>query len=304
MRKRYIKLNGLLKEMKEKKMSVWLDRVTLPKVLLFWLFMVVFFGLIYHFSNDSSSYLTNVIDDKPSRSLLESIYFSFMTSTTAAFGDIIPSGFFKLMVITEVIFGLLLLAIVTSKLVSIKQDIILNEIYEMSFNERINSFRSTLIMFKQNIDYMIGRIEEGNIKRREVGYLNHVYLSSFENTLSEINYLTGRADHDFIKKIDPVRIELLLNSIITSYEKISSVIERLRNKKLEWNRQMTISLLDSCISQTESIFSNIAKSKQITAQRAEEFTSRMKQETMQCHESLNSIQMHGEVQTDMKKYRG
>ncbi len=83
--------------------------------------------------------------------LPDSIYFSFVTATTTGFGDFLPQGWFKLIVIAEVICGLLLLALVTSKLVSIKQDILLKEIYDMSFYERINRLRSGLLLFRQNL---------------------------------------------------------------------------------------------------------------------------------------------------------
>jgi len=79
------------------------------------------------------------------------------------------NGFFKLISIFEVVFGLLLLAFVTSKLVSIKQDVILNEIYDISFNERLSMVRSSLLLFRQSLSRMMEKIEEiGKAKEAEL----------------------------------------------------------------------------------------------------------------------------------------
>ncbi|MBI2523367.1 two pore domain potassium channel family protein, partial [Candidatus Woesearchaeota archaeon] len=124
--------------------------------------------LVYHFLDSSENRLLYVLKNNAVDDLTDSIYFSFVTATTTGFGDIIPFGYFKIVAVMEVIFGLLLLSVVTYKLVSLKQDIISSEIYEISLNERISRLRSSLSLFRQNLDALISKVDDGTIKKRSI----------------------------------------------------------------------------------------------------------------------------------------
>jgi len=112
-----------------------IDRLKFKHIFLIWVSAIFFFGLIYHFSINSEAFLLYSKEGTHVSGIKDAIYFSFVTATTTGFGDIIPVGYFKTVAVIEVIFGLLLLAVVTSKLISIKQDAILSELYEFSLND-------------------------------------------------------------------------------------------------------------------------------------------------------------------------
>ncbi|MBN2880661.1 two pore domain potassium channel family protein [Candidatus Woesearchaeota archaeon] len=284
--KKYIPVGDWVKEVRSKRITQWIDKISFVHILMLWIMIILSFGLLYHFAIDNSNHLAYQ-DGNITRSPTDSIYFSFVTATTTGFGDILPIGLFKVIAIVEVIVGMLLLALVTSKLVSIKQDVILNEIYELSFNEKINNLRSSLILFKQNIDHVAMKVEDGTIKKRELNQLHILYFSSFEHILHEIDYFIGKTGtNHFVKRIDPVRIELILGSIITAFEKLDELFGLLDSKGLEWRRDITINLLNSCIDLADSIFGNVSKSQQLSVQKFNELNSRKSFEIIRLEEIM------------------
>lgn len=188
----------------------------------------------------------------------DSVYFSFVTATTTGFGDIIPFGLFKFIALFEVVFGLMLLAVVTSKLVSIKQDVILSGLYEFSLNEKANRLRASLLLFRQNLDRIIVKIEAKDIQKREISGI-YIYFSSLEDSLSETFNLIERSDKNkhFIKNIDPVSAELIFNSILTSFEKLNELLSIMNQNKIEWKTELTTDLINRCLGITESLFNEL-----------------------------------------------
>jgi hypothetical protein len=224
----------------------------------------VFFGLAYYLLAGPSTHLLYSVSKIPVDSLSDSIYFSFITATSTGFGDITPVGYFKIISIFEVFFGLVLLAIVTSKLVSIKQDVIMNEIYEISFNERINRIRSSMLVFRQNLSRVISNIESDTIRKREISDL-YTYLSSLEDNLNEVANLMQRNNgNSFTKSLDPMISELLFHSITQSFEKLFELISLMNNNNIEWRRKITISLVERCLDTNTRLFEALHKTNSVS----------------------------------------
>ncbi|PIN79743.1 hypothetical protein COV16_02615, partial [Candidatus Woesearchaeota archaeon CG10_big_fil_rev_8_21_14_0_10_34_8] len=176
------------------------DRLSFFQIFVLWITIICLFGIVYYFISGQTAYLRSI--DGKQLNFMDHIYFSFITATSTGFGDIVPMGYFKLGVLIEVIIGLTLLAIVTSKLVSIKQDTILNEVYEISLGEKVNSIRSALYLFRLNINRMLTKLEEAGLKQREIHEI-HIYFANFESTLQEIKSIIDREKKSvFLKLID------------------------------------------------------------------------------------------------------
>jgi len=266
--KKFISLNQLFSQLRNRGFNTWLDRLTFFRILLIWASIIIIFGIVYYFFSGSQSYLFYQIKNNSSIGLKDSIYFSFITATSTGYGDILPFGHFKVLAIVEVVSGLLLLAFVTSKLISIKQDIILSEIYDISFNEKINRLRSSLLVFRQNLNRIINKIEEHSIKKREINDI-YVYISSLEDILNEILSLISTSKKNYFKKvIDPINTELLFNSIIHSFEKLNELMHLLDENKLDWKREVTLDLINRCISLNNTLFDKLNVSKNLAEKTA------------------------------------
>lgn len=258
--KRFIPIGELFSQ---KKVSSWIDKLTFFRIFLVWTSIIVIFGIIYFIFSSINSYLYYSRSGATVHSLMDYIYFSFVTATSTGYGDIVPLGFFKVLAIVEVIFGLLLLAFVTSKLISIKQDIILNELYEISFNEKISRLRSSLLLFRQNINRLITNIEGGSIRKREIHDL-YTHVSSLEDILNEILFQMEKPEErGFTKVIDPLNTELIFTSIIQSFERLTELVSLLNQNKMEWRREITVQLMDKCIYINRLLFDKLNLSKKL-----------------------------------------
>ena len=271
---KFIDIQDLLSHIRKEKFTNWIDKVSFIHILLLWVVVVFSFGVIYLYFQNSTTYLNYNIKQTPVTDLKDAIYFSFVTATTTGFGDIVPIGSFKVVAIFEVVFGLLLLAVVTSKLVSIKQDIIIGELYDLTLNEKINSIRSSLLLFRQNIERIITKIEDEIIHKREVKSL-HVVISSFEDSLTEIlNLLEKSKNSQFIKKLDPVNTQLIFNSILTSFEKFNEFMNIAKVKDIAWMDDLNKNLIEQCIHLTDKLFNELNSSKSLMKEIVADLNSR------------------------------
>src|SRR3989344_7262124 len=151
------------------KFTTWVDNIGFLNIFIIWTAVIVVFGFLYFYLPDDTSFLYNSLERSVIEKIGDAMYFSFGTATITGVGGIVPIGMeFQFYSVIEVLFALFLLAFFTSKLVSIKQDIIISEIYEISFNERINRIRSSLLLFRQQIARAIEHTEDHTIKKREV----------------------------------------------------------------------------------------------------------------------------------------
>jgi hypothetical protein len=78
------------------------------------------------------------------RGLLTALYFSFVTATSVGFGDVVPLGAVRALAIVEAVLGLLVFGAVVSKLVSRRQEQIINEIHVIAFEDRLERVQTDL----------------------------------------------------------------------------------------------------------------------------------------------------------------
>jgi len=237
--------------------TTWIDRISFRQLLLIWIGIIAIFGILYYFLSGTNATLYSTLSKSPVSHIFEAIYFSFITATSTGYGDIIPKGGFQIIVIFEVIAGLLLLALVTSKLVSLKQNLILNEIYEISLNEKINRIRSSLLLYRQQISRIARHL--GN-KRSYKVYFDDVNISvhNLENVLQEILVMV-RKKNLYVKNLDSVGAGLIMNSVVQSFKRTHRLISDM-NRIKDWKEKLNINLLNNCIKLNESIFESISKS--------------------------------------------
>ncbi|MFH1294808.1 MAG: RNase P subunit p30 family protein [Candidatus Aenigmatarchaeota archaeon] len=253
------------------KVITWMDRLTFAMIFAVWLLIILLFGIVYLFTQNGDSYLLYVASGKSVAEFKDCIYFSFVTATTTGFGDIVPVGIFKSVAILEVLSGLLVLAMVTSKLVSIKQDVILEEMYELSVNDKVYKLRSSLLLFRQNIDRVISRVEEKIVWKREVNSLNS-YFSSLEDVLNEINMLIKKSGRKgFVRSIDTVNIQLIINGVLSSLDKTNELLSILTQNKIPWRTETNQNNLNRCLAANDALFTNIASSKGTAKEQTDDF---------------------------------
>jgi hypothetical protein len=78
------------------------------------------------------------------RGFLTSLYFSFVTATSVGFGDVVPRGVLRGIAIVEAVVGLLVFGAVVSKLVSRRQEHVIEEIHRIAFEDRLERVQADL----------------------------------------------------------------------------------------------------------------------------------------------------------------
>jgi len=235
-----------------------LDRISFSQTFIIWLCVIIFFAGIFfvlsYVTDNSLTYRNDVIEPN-AKGLMNSIYFSFITATTLGYGDIAPTGLIsKFFAAAEVVIGLIIWALVISKLVGVKQEIILEEVYDISYEEMIDRQRSGLYLFRSDVSKVMEKIESNTIRQREIRDLWTLF-SGLDVTLSNIKKLImpARSEKYYFKNIDVFRLELLLNSMRLSFDKLLDLIKTLKEHKLEWRSELVVMSLHENVKTVRTI---------------------------------------------------
>jgi hypothetical protein len=133
----------------------------------------------------------------------------------------------------------------------------MEELYELSLNEKVNRLRSSLLLFRQNIGRIITRLEENSFKKKEIADIA-IHITPFEDTLNEvINYIGRSKKNQFAKNIDQIDIELTLNSVVSSLEKLNELIELLNAFDTTTYRKTITDQINKCIRLSKILFEKV-----------------------------------------------
>ena len=222
-----------------------LDKLSFSQTFFLWLGVILIFATIYfllaHVTGNSLTYRNEVIEPNAT-GLLNSLYFSFITATTLGYGDIAPTGALsKFFASLEVVVGLILWGLVISKLIGVKQERILEEVYDISYEEIIDRLRSGLYLFRSDVNRVLEKLETGSIRPREVKDLWMIF-SGLDTTLTNIKnmIMPVKGEKYSYKRLDVFRLELLLNSIQLSLNKMLELIKNLKSHELDWRNDLLI----------------------------------------------------------------
>ncbi len=230
----------------------FLDSISFSQTFLLWLGVIIVFAGIYFalsFSAGNSLMYRNQVIEPNALGLFNSVYFSFITATTLGYGDIAPMGFVsKFFAAAEVVIGLIIWGVVISKLIGFKQEVILEEVYDISYEEMIDRQRSGLYLFRSDINKVMERIENNTIRQREIRDL-WILFSGLDVTLSNIKKLImpSRSEKYYYKRIDVFRLELLLNSMRLSVDKLLDLIRCLKENNLDWRNELLVTSIQEDI---------------------------------------------------------
>ena len=247
----------------------FIEHATIKRIFLSWLCMVIVIGFIYFGSTffDESAILYR---GEPIRhnwkGLLDTIYFSFMTAAPAGYGDIIPTGLVRIVSIFEVVFGFVFISIFISKLVSAKQDITLEELYRISFDDKINRLRSALSLFRSDCAILSEKIMLGRFTRDDAKNI-WVLLTSLDTLLADTLKLVNPKNH-YLRQIDSLRLELLLNSIDLSLTKLITLLANAQIKLVHWKTNTIEDRITSTLRQLQTLTEYC--SSRLTSEKAKE----------------------------------
>jgi hypothetical protein len=221
--------------------------------------MVILFGVVYAILTTYSPQngLTTIAGEIPVKRLLDSLYFSVITSVTVGFGDIVPVGLSRLFVSIQSILTVCSLSVFISKITTARQDVAFHEMYKLSFDNVSRQIREELFILRRDFDLMMEEAGMGSIT--EKSWLNlqtacHVAQMRMEDIL----HLYDARD---LYVIDEKREQLLIDGVsrtIAQIEKVLSVLMKQKDWKNRTEERRDLKLLHASLSQVLPVWRSVS----------------------------------------------
>jgi len=131
------------------------------------------------------------------------------------------------------------MAVVTSKLVSMKQEKMLEQIYHLSFSEKLNRILSGLALFKGESDKIVADLSENEIVDRKTLFSIKMSFASLKNNMNEIKKEFVDKKH-FFSKLENPQIEQVLSGMSQVYKEISSIVILLEKNDVSFKNPIVL----------------------------------------------------------------
>ena len=135
-----------------------LGQWSIDKLFLFWLAMIVVFGVIYWVAGLGMGYGLQAGGNAVQlyfEGLVTAVYFSFVTALSIGYGDVVPLGPMRILAVIEGAIGLLIFGCLISKLVSRRQEALVEETHRIAFEDRLDRVRTNLHLVLNDLDTIL-----------------------------------------------------------------------------------------------------------------------------------------------------
>ncbi|MBI5148094.1 two pore domain potassium channel family protein [Candidatus Pacearchaeota archaeon] len=185
-----------------------MDRLKLQYLIVLWVIVGILFGIVYWLFPGSL-----IVAGKATYSIFDAVYFSFVTILTLGYGDISPIGGIRILVIVEGLLGWITFGVIVYKIVSVKEDVILDELHSMSNSEYVSRIRHYLFVSNTNLLRFINNIKtKKKIEKSDIYELS-IISTTLEANIADARRFLCRERTPFLKSIDDDDIMLILKSI-------------------------------------------------------------------------------------------
>lgn len=166
---------------------------------------------------------------------LDSCYFSIMTATTVGYGDMVPLGFSKFLVIIQSTSALLIFTVLVGKLVSQRQDTTLHEVHRMTFEGVFYHIRHVLFIVRKDFDTLIHKVKNGKeLTDHDWETLGTAYLQA-HSLIEEIPDLYSGHGFD-LHNVDLNREKLLFEALHRTLTRIHVLLISMEQSGIDWTK--------------------------------------------------------------------
>ncbi|MBS3158903.1 two pore domain potassium channel family protein [Candidatus Woesearchaeota archaeon] len=254
----------------------FIRKVDFDLIIIFYFLFIILFGSIFFllsFTSEHGIYDYNGRINTDITGYVDAIYFSFVTSTSLGYGDIRPLGVSRIFSVIEVVLSLFIFGIAISKIFSVKQEKILSELYDFSFQERVTRIISGLYNFRAEIDSVIHKLNERlpgqkQLTKHEIeDQLDYIEgnLHAFTSYLIDINKiliqkeatlqgkLSSRGMEGIRNNLSDFKVNIILDNLRNSMEKIEELITALNERKISWKTKAIVKNLETVFGLIEGV---------------------------------------------------
>ncbi len=184
--------------------------------------------------------------------LLESAYFSLITASSVGYGDIVPQGISKAFAAAQAVLGILLFGLLVAKLVSRKNDDVINDVHRLTFESIFYHIRQGLFVVRKDFDVLIRDVEHRKmLAPHEWDNLTAAYLQA----QSLIEELPDFYSNSSAYILDRKRESLLIDSVQRTLQRLLHLLHCLDREQIDWRAHETsrqqleslISIIDAAI---------------------------------------------------------
>lgn len=143
------------------------------------------------------------------RTFLDALYFSAVTATSVGYGDVTPVGAARVIALVEAVFELLLFGGVVSKFVSSRQDRLIEEVSESTFENELGRIRTNLHLVLMEL-HALGDVVSTSVPHPRLGDRVESGAVVFLGEMRAIHALLFRSRHE--------PEELVIETILASLE--------------------------------------------------------------------------------------
>ncbi|MDB4979037.1 MAG: Ion transport 2 domain protein [Candidatus Peribacteria bacterium] len=211
-----------------------ITRASYPMLFLVWALIIVtcaglYFGLSFIPGKHS---LTGFENMEPMLRAVNSIYFSIITATTVGYGDLAPHSYAKIVVSLQSVTTFFIAAIFVAKLVSHRQEITLERVHKLTFEDVFHNTREGFFIIRKDLSIAMHEIEKnGAISAHQAENLIIAYRQ-MQNLLEEIPEFYGDDAH--LYTIDGKRELLLLDAVQRTTGRLLALLQMCKAKNVTW----------------------------------------------------------------------
>ncbi len=208
----------------------------LPYAALFvvWIGMAIVLGVVYFLlSLWTVQHGLRGVEGMPEWQMaLNSLYFSIITATTTGYGDFLPLGISKIFACVQSIFAFFVFGVCISKLVSNRQETLLERMHRLSFEDIFHNVREGLFIARKDFDHVINKAQNGQPLTSEDWENLTIAYKQGQSLIAEIPNFYDETTGLYI--IDVRREQLLQEAVHRTLTRIQSLLQILTEKNIPW----------------------------------------------------------------------
>ncbi len=166
------------------------------------------------------------------RHLFNNLYFSIITATTTGYGDIIPHGISKILASAQAVLSFFVFGVFISKLVSTRQEIALEQVHKLTFEDVFHNIREGLYIIRKDFDHLMIVAEEKGVFDGQQWENLQTALKQAQSLIQEIP--TFYDDEHNLYTIDATREELLQEAVHRTLHRTSQLLDVLSETEIAW----------------------------------------------------------------------
>ncbi|HLD32274.1 MAG TPA: ion channel [Candidatus Peribacteraceae bacterium] len=162
----------------------------------------------------------------------DSLYFSVVTATTTGYGDIVPRGFSKILSSIQSITAVFISAVFVAKLVSHRQEIALQEVHRLTFEDVFHNIREGLFILRKDLDGIIDKAETHRKLDAEDWDTLVIAYKQGQSLLTEIPDFYDDDNH--LYTLDMRREQLLHEAVHRTLHRVNHTLDVLSKHHIDW----------------------------------------------------------------------